>query len=46
GFSDSELERAAQHGYIPVHLGKRILRTETAGPVICALLLARLGEFR
>jgi 16S rRNA (uracil1498-N3)-methyltransferase len=46
GFSDSELELAAGRGYIPVHLGKRILRTETAGPVICALLLARLGEFR
>ncbi len=45
GFSDSEVALAVDRGFVPVSLGKRILRTETAGPTICALLLARLGEF-
>ena len=46
GFSDTEFELAIRQGFTAVHLGKRILRTETAGPVVCALLLAKLGEFR
>lgn len=46
GFSDQEVELAIGAGFQAVSLGDRILRTETAGPVISALILARLGEFR
>lgn len=46
GFSDSEIESAIRAGLVPVGLGRRILRTETAGPVALALVMARLGEFR
>lgn len=46
GFSSGECASAVEAGYIPVSMGKRILRTETAGPVAVALIMARLGEFR
>lgn len=46
GFSVQEMAAAKEKGYLPVSLGKRILRTETAGPVAVALVMARLGEFR
>lgn len=46
GFSDEELEAAEKAGFVPVNLGDRVLRTETAGPVAVALLMARLGELR
>ena len=46
GFTESEVEEAEQAGYIPVTLGARVLRTETAGPVVCALVMQALGEFR
>jgi 16S rRNA (uracil1498-N3)-methyltransferase len=46
GFSDAEVALAEQGGFIRVGLGRRILRTETAGPVAVALVMARLGEFR
>lgn len=42
GFEKSEVEYAVQHGAIAVTLGKRILRTETAGPSVLAMLLYRL----
>ncbi len=35
GFSDAEIQEAEAHGVVPVTLGKRILRTETAA--ICAM---------
>jgi 16S rRNA (uracil1498-N3)-methyltransferase len=35
GFSDAELQKALDNNYIPVNLGPRILRTETA--VVCSL---------
>lgn len=38
GFSLAEVEKAKQAGFIPVGLGKRILRTETASPFILACL--------
>ncbi|MBD3257670.1 16S rRNA (uracil(1498)-N(3))-methyltransferase [candidate division GN15 bacterium] len=44
GFSDAEVEAAVQAGLQPVSLGERILRTETAGPVVTALVMHRLGE--
>jgi RNA methyltransferase, RsmE family len=34
-FSEEEISNAVNHGYIPVHLGKSRLRTETAGVAAC-----------
>ena len=34
-FSEEEISKARNHGYIPVHLGKSRLRTETAGVAAC-----------
>jgi 16S rRNA (uracil1498-N3)-methyltransferase len=45
GFDDDEVATAVQAGFACVGLGRRTLRTETAGPVAVALMLARLGEF-
>lgn len=39
GFSDEEIQRAVSAGYIPVSLGTRRLRTETAAIVSVALAL-------
>ena len=44
GFSEDEVVRAVESGYRTVSLGQRILRAETAGPVICGLVMHRLGE--
>lgn len=38
GFSHSEVERAKESGFKPVTIGKTILRTETAGPAILAMI--------
>lgn len=45
GFEAFEVDLAAQAGYIPISLGARILRTETAGLVAAAAWLAISGEF-
>jgi 16S rRNA (uracil1498-N3)-methyltransferase len=42
GFSAGEVERALSAGIVPVTLGPRILRTETAGPAVLAQLSALL----
>jgi 16S rRNA (uracil1498-N3)-methyltransferase len=34
-FTESEIDTAIQHNFIPIHLGKSRLRTETAGVVAC-----------
>jgi 16S rRNA (uracil1498-N3)-methyltransferase len=39
GFSDEEKEKLKKAGFISLNLGPRILRTETVGPIITALLL-------
>ena len=39
GFSEEEADKAKENGAIPVTLGKRILRTETAGPAVLSMLL-------
>ena len=39
GFEDGEADAARANGAKPVTLGKRILRTETAGPAVLAMLL-------
>lgn len=38
GFEKEEVEYACQHGFTPITLGQRILRTETAGPAVLAIL--------
>lgn len=44
GFSLSEVAAARQRGIITVTLGRRILRTETAGIITPALVMYALGE--
>ena len=46
GFSDDEVRQACEGGAVPIGLGPRILRTETAAIVIPALILYELGEMR
>ncbi len=46
GFDRSELDLAIEAGFLPVTLGPSVLRTETAGPAVVALLgfaAGRLG---
>lgn len=46
GFDEEEIRLALEKNVIPVSLGKRILRTETAGPTILALLMMKFeGAF-
>ena len=42
GFSDEEIALAQENGITPITLGKRILRTETAGMTTTAILLYEL----
>lgn len=42
GFDESEIEYAKENGLVPISLGKRILRTETAGLAILSILMFRL----
>lgn len=44
GFSEGEVEFAQSKGIVPVSLGKRILRAETAGLVAAAAALYEYGE--
>lgn len=44
GLTDDEAAHAAQGGFIPVSLGERIVRTETAGLVILAILQFYWGD--
>jgi len=44
GLTDAELDAARAAGLVPVSLGPRILRTETAGLAAIAALQARLGD--
>lgn len=44
GFAPKEVQAATAAGMRPVTLGPRILRTETAGPVLAALILYEMGE--
>jgi 16S rRNA (uracil1498-N3)-methyltransferase len=44
GLAGEEVERARAHGLAVVSLGPRILRTETAGPAIVAILQSRFGD--
>jgi 16S rRNA (uracil1498-N3)-methyltransferase len=44
GFTAEEVALAGDTGFKLISLGPRILRTETAGPVACALVMNFLGE--
>jgi 16S rRNA (uracil1498-N3)-methyltransferase len=44
GFDEDEVALAREHGVVPVTLGRRILRSETAGVVVPAFVLYHLGE--
>ena len=45
GFSPQEAQMARAHGFTPVRLGSRILRTETAGFAVSAVLQYLYGDF-
>ncbi len=45
GLTDDEIRQAEQLGYRRAHLGRRILRTETAGLAAVCALLAQHGEY-
>ena len=42
GFDVDEIKEAEASGISPITLGKRILRTETAGMAVLAILMFRL----
>jgi len=44
GFTPEEVELACAHGVVPVTLGRRILRAETAGLVAAAAVLYERGD--
>lgn len=46
GFSDAERDAAQNAGVLPVSLGPRILRTETAAIVAAAVVQNRVGDLR
>lgn len=46
GFTEEERESAISSGFVPVSLGPRRLRTETAAQIISALVLYELGELQ
>ncbi len=44
GFTDEEIDLAKKHNVQPITLGKRILRSETAGIVVLANVMYEMGE--
>ena len=44
GFEESEVDIAVNSGAVPITLGKRILRTETAGLAILSVLMFQLEQ--
>lgn len=46
GFSNEEAAQAMNAGFLPVGLGPRILRTETAGLALAAILQFHYGDLR
>lgn len=44
GFEEAEVETAMEAGIVPITLGRRILRTETAGLTVMAWLMYQLEE--
>jgi 16S rRNA (uracil1498-N3)-methyltransferase len=44
GFEEAEIEFATENDILPVSLGPRILRTETAGMAVIAIIMYELGD--
>lgn len=44
GFEEAEVRNAEENGIIPISLGKRILRTETAGLAVLSMMVLVLEE--
>ncbi len=44
GFSEQEIVKAVEQNVLPVTLGKRILRTETAGMITTAILIYEIEQ--
>ena len=44
GFTEEEIIKAKKHGVVPVTMGPRILRTETAGLAVLSILMYELGD--
>jgi 16S rRNA (uracil1498-N3)-methyltransferase len=44
GFEEAEIEAAMEQGILPITLGKRILRTETAGMAVLSILMFEMEE--
>jgi 16S rRNA (uracil1498-N3)-methyltransferase len=44
GFTEEEVKLAMREGFIPIKLGQRILRTETAAIVLMSILQYELGD--
>ncbi len=44
GFDKSEIDKLESAGITPVSLGKRILRTETAGEAVLAMIMYEIGD--
>lgn len=44
GWEDSEIELASERGFVPVKLGRRIMKAETAAITFAALLQHRFGD--
>lgn len=44
GWEDSEIDLAAERGFVPVKLGRRIMRAETSAITFAALLQHRFGD--
>lgn len=44
GFDEAEVEAAREAGAVPITLGKRILRTETAGMTVLSILMFTLED--
>lgn len=44
GFSEQEIAQAIQYNVLPITLGKRILRTETAGMITTAILIYEMEQ--
>ncbi len=44
GLAESEVAQAREAGWLPVSLGSRVLRSETAGIVAPAIVMHELGE--
>lgn len=44
GFDVSEIEILKEYGISPITLGKRILRTETAGMAVTAMIMYEIGD--